>query len=600
MFQSLGFWKMFVPVALAALVALPGVFYLASGSASEGGTFLALLSAGIFFLWGLLLLFKRADLPHLDVFVLVVLLSLIIATILSAWLSAAAWHLSWFGADMEFGTVGSFLILSAVLILASQVPKNLLWFVWGLFVFSALGSGVFVLMKLLSGSSISQILGTHWPDFTFFMSSATLVACVSAETYGGLLKKIFTFAAPVLLVFSFWLNYKPAILVLGVAVLAAAGLLFFSGRGKKPFLSLVIAGSVLIFGMFGGYLVSADRPAELRLSPFSSVFLVLAPSYFSSYSNLILGTGPGTFSVAWERYRPVEFNIGPYWNKTINKRYSDLMTLFVSNGILGSVSLLGIGVALGTLVFRKQEFFDLTVLPISLVFFALLGIVFFSPGVYSLVLIGAGLGLLSGTAREETEHRRGGGFLRIFIGILMLTVAGAVFVVALRQYVAVSYAAYGSLVLNKDSGRAAELLASAANFWPTPYYQRESSRAFLSYAFSLAENTEAFGKYVRNSVDRANSAVDLNPKDYLSQLNRAVVFVSLASSGVGEALPKAKDFLNDAETFSLHRPEAAYLKAVILRAEGDAGGARAAIEEALRRKPDYTEALTFKKSLLGQ
>lgn len=60
----------------------------------------------------------------------------------------------------------------------------------------------------------------------------------------------------------------------------------------------------------------------------------------NDYKNLLVGTGPETFSLHYEKYRTSEINLTSEWNSLIDKPHNYFLEILIEQGLLGIISLL--------------------------------------------------------------------------------------------------------------------------------------------------------------------------------------------------------------------------------------------------------------------
>jgi tetratricopeptide (TPR) repeat protein len=167
-------------------------------------------------------------------------------------------------------------------------------------------------------------------------------------------------------------------------------------------------------------------------------------------------------------------------------------------------------------------------------------------------------------------------------------------VASLCQWAAASYHAGGERLSNeRDIAGSAEKFERAAELWGVALYERDAARVELEAAFADAERGDA--EAARSGIARAltfsDHSVMSGPREYETWISRASIYLSLLLADVSGTEEIVRISLTEAKRYSTKRPEPYYLLAVLENKLGNKEEARRAIEEALRLKPDYSEAL---------
>jgi len=152
--------------------------------------------------------------------------------------------------------------------------------------------------------------------------------------------------ATLLLVF---INFSMAWLVLGITMLILLAVVLWTRTLKKnvdllilPVILIIIAG----FYWFGvpSKVGALDDLTFDRLNLSQEVILDYQTAGSVSWDSLkeypVLGSGPGTFSANFTRFKPVSFNENPFWNIRFDKAPSQLLEMVSTTGALGTLSYL--------------------------------------------------------------------------------------------------------------------------------------------------------------------------------------------------------------------------------------------------------------------
>ena len=82
----------------------------------------------------------------------------------------------------------------------------------------------------------------------------------------------------------------------------------------------------------------AQKPEEIYLAPNATLQIALQ----SLKGNPIFGSGPGTFSFDFLKYKNPDFNSTPLWNTTFNNGTPEILNSVATTGILGFIALLAL------------------------------------------------------------------------------------------------------------------------------------------------------------------------------------------------------------------------------------------------------------------
>jgi tetratricopeptide (TPR) repeat protein len=149
------------------------------------------------------------------------------------------------------------------------------------------------------------------------------------------------------------------------------------------------------------YVVIAISVVSAMFSP-TITLLRSQVSFISNYtipgalnsikSNPIIGTGPGTISIAWNKYYPIEFNYTPSWDEQKFSLANEFLDIGVQFGLIGAflTFLITIGVIyFGYLTITKQKLSLTPIYYVSFVALIVLGLVsMFSSWDIMLLLLG--------------------------------------------------------------------------------------------------------------------------------------------------------------------------------------------------------------------
>ena len=567
---------------------------------------------------GIEILIARRSIQVPDSFVLAGVPLLVVATV--SFLVSGEQSVLLAGSSFEIGTVGSLLLffsaLAAGASLSSRMAERLLHlFAGAILVTTAFSVAIIVLAPELFGGA--TLVGS-WMELSFLIAGALITAVTFADTEGSVrLRVSYSVASVVLgacLILFFDAGAALVSLVFVVCITAWRFRLYFIDARKHALpwagcMCAVFISMLLLFGM---------RSPALHLEPIGrpslrATELVAVPSALETRTHTLIGSGPATFSETWDKYRPVEFNATPYWDATISSAYSTLLTFIVTLGILGLIAFLLITVALvlrAIPIFARGTSSGVHGLKLSallassaaaLFFFAA---TFFYPvgsTLFFMSALAAGLFVSLSRGGEPMDYHPKFASLRILMAIVIV-VSGAGFVwVATSQFVASVYHARGIAQVSVDMREASSLLERAANIWPVSEYERDASRALFLEAASRVpqstEDTDAIRLQIDKALQLANHSVYTNRGNLSAWLSRAFLYIQLVPDGPEGSAQQAKESLDRAGDLAPTRPDVPYMRAALELRLGNKERAREYLEQALKLKPDYRNALEILQAL---
>ncbi|HEY6021162.1 MAG TPA: hypothetical protein VIY48_15035, partial [Candidatus Paceibacterota bacterium] len=180
-----------------------------------------------------------------------------------------------------------------------------------------------------------------WNDLGILVGFLTLLSLVRVEysTMSNLSRILHYVFGAALIVLLGVINFAPVWGMLLVASLVIA-LVSFLGARKVPVAPLVLAGISIVLLIWGSSLntgltkIFPVSSLEVRPS-WSATLQVIDASHNGSFSRLLVGTGPSTFTDAWIAHKPAEVNQSQFWNLDFSVGYSSLLTAYGTVGVLG-------------------------------------------------------------------------------------------------------------------------------------------------------------------------------------------------------------------------------------------------------------------------
>ncbi|NQV90596.1 tetratricopeptide repeat protein [Candidatus Uhrbacteria bacterium] len=308
--------------------------------------------------------------------------------------------------------------------------------------------------------------------------------------------------------------------------------------------------------------------------------IVVSPSYGTSWnitkqvlssdtSNLLFGSGPGTYLYDYLLYKPVGVNASQFWSLRFDRAKSDLMTTLGTLGVVGTffwvVLMLWVGVkAVGRLVFeRDHEEWKMTYVLFTGWAVLLLTHVLYSSNFTMTFLLWGFTGLLASKVSlkfwksDFSRSPRLGLVTSFAFAIVAVMVVASLFVTGSRYAAEVAFATAVELDTSGE-GSIDEVIAQlnrAVLFnGLSDVYERNLSSAYLMKARELiaassesertSEQTQVIVDMVTASVSAAARATEIEPSYVSNWVMRGSIYRDLMSFAQGAEDLAAQSFLN--------------------------------------------------------
>ena len=302
-------------------------------------------------------------------------------------------------------------------------------------------------------------------------------------------------------------------------------------------LAVLAASTVMIF-VRDQILSKAVLPAEV--SPSLNATLAVAGSVFKEGPKaVLLGTGPGTFGLNWQKYKDPAINQTIFWAVRFNQGFSYVATLVSTTGLAGFLAyigflLLSLFIFLRSLILYTGEEGGMKI-SIFLGYVALLLSIFLYPGNYTLLLllfilmgllVVLGKGEGSGIWKNRGEEFIFRGPWEVFLSSLAAVVLISLGVTALYSNVGRMRAVFlqQSAVAEfqrGDTEKAIQKLERASNADEKNYryynaltqVRTEKIRGLVARASQGQNVQEEFQKEVSLAIQSSQTAIQLFPKE---------------------------------------------------------------------------------------
>lgn len=383
-----------------------------------------------------------------------------------------------------------------------------------------------------------------------------------------------------------------------------------------PLVTLLVS----LFFLIGGSTIGNAVAASLGISvidvrpSWQSTFEVGSHTYASSP---LFGSGPGTFSEQWLKFRDRSLNSTVFWNVDFSSGIGMIPTSFITTGILGVLAwlaFLGFFIYSGVraLLFRLPA--DPTMRFVSLASFTgaayvLAAALLAAPGPAVLALGFAFLGVFISSLRFGKGRLDWGivfsksprvGFAIVFLlTLLLLASVGSLYAV-LGRYV--SYVSYGDAAKALAAGSLDEAEAAiqrSLSFAPSERaYQLAATTGMARMQRVAADTTLAptvaqqqFQAALSASVNAGLAATELGPNDYQNWVVLGSVYQSVSGLGIEGAYDSAKGAYQKAMELNPTTPILPYVVSQLEIGQGKGAEAEAALKESITLKNDYIPAI---------
>ncbi len=658
---------------IIALVFLLPIFFLPSSVLSLGVGKLSLLSVAVVLLVLAFLseVWRKGEISFPKHFFVLAALLLLAVYFVSA-ISTTPSFLSLFGYNFEVGTFGYMLLATIGLIVISSIftdTSKILNASWALFLSLSLVA-VFVTIKILTGGSpvwgvFDGTTGNPIGRWTDLATSFGLLSLFSILVLGIMpTKKLYRILASVMFVLSTALfaivNFSTALIfTLVTAILLfvyfmtiekrfsmspvstaynpdpnsaqtssspssnlSAGFLF------KPSVLLIILGVVsTIFlinpnisstrGSLGDVVSDTFNVANTEVRPSFSATLTISKAALSE--EILLGSGPNTFSQDWLIHKPADINTTPFWGEAFPFGVGFVPTQVASTGVLGTASWLIFFVllillavkALANLPESRTLRFSL-VSSLAMLFYLWMASFMYTPSVTLLTLAFVFSGVFLAACRQagiigtssislsrDTTTNIVSVVLIVIIGLGSISLG----FVTVEKILSAHYFEKAVTLSNQQGATLdaiEETLNKSIRFSPTDIHYVALSRVYFAKAQTVAASTEGtpeenlaiFQNAISKSITSAREAVNINTNSYQNWIALGSIYSYLVPAPISAAgaYENASIAFGEAKSKNPLNPEVPLFLARLELNKGDIEAARSSIREALALKADYADA----------
>jgi tetratricopeptide (TPR) repeat protein len=394
---------------------------------------------------------------------------------------------------------------------------------------------------------------------------------------------------------------------------------------RVPWFSTITVALSIVFLIYG----SAFNSGITSVFPVSS--LEVRPSYQStldvwnasrgSAGRLLVGNGPNSFGESWLMHKPSDVNQTLFWNVDFNTGFSTLLTALSTVGFLGLIAWLiplllvvaaGVRAVRLSILRREDRGVALALLVSSVLLYGALA--FYVPSqnivLLSFVLAGATFGFLwrqGQSTRPEHEPADGpqgrlNSAMAVGAALALIVLMAFVGWVSARRFASELFVNRGVVAL--QAGNADQALQSASVASRIETTGDVLRLVVQAGAFKLSqivgdktlsqEQARAnFQATLQQTIAAGQQAQQLNPHDYRLAFALAGVYEYLAGLGVQGAYESSAASYKQAGALNPQNPSIPFGLARLEAARGNAQGTEVNITEALKLKPNYTDAILF-------
>ncbi|MBU1179177.1 tetratricopeptide repeat protein [Patescibacteria group bacterium] len=555
---------------------------------------------------------------------------------------------SFFGIEGEIGTFVSLFILAVAMFLASVLfrsEEKFLTFFF-LLIISSLIVFVYQLLHLFLGVNFwgflpnkTDTLVGNWNELGIFFGLIALISIFVLESFDGKLSnlrlsrgwRIFLFIVlGVSVLTMIFVNFTTIWLVLGFLLLIFLVYLFSFFKEKRNFVGLPL--SIILISLFFilaqpivADLISVAELNMIEVRPsWSSTIEVVEKTLSVGIKNIILGSGPNTFSYDWIKFKPAEINQTIFWNTRFPNGIGFLPTLLATTGVLG---ILGWLVFLGSIIYYGVKtishsagkptmglLFGSFLASLYLWVFAviyvpgnfLMTLTFLVTGLFLAMLVKAGF-----LKMKEFSFADKASLSFIFSLLLVFVLIGIVggFYAFFQKYLAVYSYAQGIEAFNSEGNldKAETCFLKAARFNQRDVYYRALSELGLIRLSLLAqgqlpqeEARAQFQNILAATIQNAQIATDLNKSEPLNWMALGNVYANIIPFGINGAREAALAAYGKAMEAAPTDPQPFFSLAQTEVQSGNNESARSYLSSALDLKGNYTSALFLLAGITAQ
>lgn len=390
--------------------------------------------------------------------------------------------------------------------------------------------------------------------------------------------------------------------------------------------------AVLLVAIF--FLVGGVKVGNALVSAFDANVIDVRPSWQSTFdvgshtyaTSPIFGSGPGSFTQQWTKFRDRSINDTVFWNVDFTSGIGSVPTSFITTGVVGVLAWLaffGLFLFFGVraLLFRTPS--DSFMRFVSLASFTgalyvLILSILTVPGPMILMVGALMLGIFVSSLRYGRERREYGvifarspriGFVIVFgLTLLLLASVFAAYVVVERYLGDLAYSQATVAYSAGDLAGATTAVNRSILFAP-------SERAFqLAAAIGIgrmrqivadtsltpADAQQQFQAALTGGIQAGTTATQLWPNNYQNWVMLGNVYETVVPLNIEGAYDNAKQAFMKAEELAPTNPTLPFIAAQLEIAKGNVQQAEQDLVKSITLKRDYTQAIFLLSQLQAQ
>ncbi len=406
----------------------------------------------------------------------------------------------------------------------------------------------------------------------------------------------------------------------GVALLLAEDTDEESSASHSSLVAPLAVLAVSLFFLIGGGTIGSALTSGLGVNivdvrpSWQSTFDVGSHTYTSSP---LFGSGPGTFSEQWVKFRDRSLNDTLFWNVDFTSGIGSVPTSFVTTGLVGTLAWFGfmalfLFFGFRALLLRLPEdaftrFVSVASFTGALYVFVLA--IFAVPGPMIFLAGFLLLGIFISSLRYGKDARELGiifarsprvGFIIVFALTLLLLASILAAYVAIERYLGSIAYAESSVALS--AGNLEEAVAAANRsilFAPSDRAYQLLAGVGIARMNQIAADTSLpqadaqaqFQAALSGSIEAALSATRIGPNDYQNWAMLGNVYQTVVPLNIEGAYENARTAYEQAIALNPTSPTLPYVVAQLEIAKRDPAAASEALMQAINLKRDYTQAI---------
>lgn len=506
--------------------------------------------------------------------------------------------------------------------------------------------GLYQLLRIVFGadtlsfgvfnSSVATPLGS-WNDLGLFFGLSVIVCLVALEQlpltkWGKIIVGAITVLSLLILAvvnfFSVWIVLGVVSLIMLIYSLSKdrfASNAFATSESTSSAAGIVISTLVFVVSfifilggtMVGGAVSNMTGISYVEVRPSFSATVDIAKSVYGE--NAFSGIGANKFADAWRLYKDPAINQTVFWSTDFTAGNGYVTTLFVTTGILGMLTWLAFIVMYirtsARMLFGSQGgdkllFFVGSSSVIASIY--LWGMSFiYVPSAAVLILAAVFTGVtfsMYGSLIPQSSRKvtfggdRRTGFVLV-ASIMVLIIVSVTIMYSSGRHYAASYVFAESLASISDGTPLEEVERSISDAYnlsnsdrfarQVASYQIARMNTLLSLPEPTPEQQQQFQSALANGVNAARLAVDTDGSDATNWATLGAVYSVISLANIEGAYDRGKEAFLQARALDPNNPAYILAEAQLESRNGNLESAKVFAEEAIRLRPQFTEAVNF-------